>query len=176
MGGKAGLLETIEGAAEIADGMLRKAAVRAAVLYLTDSSIANYREDYTNPVINQSDRTDLSRRFPDRLIRDRVRQLEAALESRLAPVFVLHLEDRPGPLEEAHQNGLKKLAEATGGGAVFCRTPAEIGPALEEMLLKIRSGYTLALEAAARPGRSLRIRVAADGAERVTHRARLAVK
>ena len=45
---------------------MRKSPVRVSVLYITDGSIYSYREDYTNPVINESDPHDLSRRFPRR--------------------------------------------------------------------------------------------------------------
>ena len=176
VGGKSGLLDSIEAAAELADGMLRKAAVRVAVLYLTDASITNYRTDYTNPVINTSDRTDLSRRFPDRLIHDRIEQLSRALESRQAPISILQLENRGGPLEEAYQNGLKKLAEETGAEAVSCRTPAEVGPALENILARIRNVYVLSLDPPAKARRSLRIRLGAAGVERVSYRSRLAVR
>ena len=176
VGGKSGLLDTIEAAAAVADGMLRKAAVRVAVLYLTDSGIANYRTDYTNPVINTSDRTDLSRRFPDRLIHERIEQLSRALETCQAPIFILHLGDRSGPLEESYQNGLKKLAEETAGEAVFCRTPAEVGAALENLLARIRNVYVLSLEAPAKGKRSLRVRLSAAGVERLSYRARLAVR
>lgn len=176
IGGKAGLLDTIEPVANIASGILRNAAVRVAVLYITDSMIGNYRADYTNPVINTSDRRDLSRRFPDRLIQDRTMQLVSALESCQAPIFILHLEHGTGPLSESYQNGLKKMAEATAGAAVFCRTPAEIGPSLEQMVVRIRSGYTLVLDPLDRSRRPLRIRVTAGGTERLSFRSRLAVR
>ena len=42
---------------------MRKSPVRVSVLYITDRNIYNYREDYTNPVINGSDPHDLSRVF-----------------------------------------------------------------------------------------------------------------
>jgi hypothetical protein len=176
VGGKSGLLDTIEAAGGLADGMLRKAAVRVAVLYLTDSSISNYRTDYTNPVINSSDRTDLSRRFPDRLIHERIEQLSLALETCQAPIFILQLEARTGPLEEAYQNGLKKLAEETAGEAAFCRTPAEVGAALENLLARIRNGYVLSLEAPAKGKRSLRVRLSAAGVEKLSYRTRLVAR
>ena len=56
------LLESVERASTIADRMLRESEVRVAVLSITDGSIRQYRGDYSNPVINPSDRTDLSRR------------------------------------------------------------------------------------------------------------------
>ena len=57
------MLGTVPSALGLADALLRKAPVRVSVLYLTDGGIYSYREDYTNPVINQSDPHDLSRRF-----------------------------------------------------------------------------------------------------------------
>ena len=50
--GRAGLLETINSAVILADTMLLKTRVRTAVLYVSDSLITNYREDYTNPVVS----------------------------------------------------------------------------------------------------------------------------
>jgi hypothetical protein len=176
LGGKSALLDTIEAASDIAGGILGKAAVRVAVLYVTDSSIADYRDDFTNPVINASDYTDLSRRFPDRLIQERVSQLVAALESCQVPIFVLHLQDRPGRLEEAYQNGLKEMAETTAGRAVFCRTAAEIPASLEQMLERVRSVYVVALDAGARARRGLRIRIAARPNDRLSFRNRLDLK
>lgn len=176
VGGKAGLLDSLEPVAEIATGILRKAAVRVAVLYLTDSKIANYRADYVNPVINASDRSDLSRRFPDRLIQERTARLVAALESCQVPIFILHLESSTAALDEAYQNGLKQMAETTAGEAAFCRTPAEISGALEQVLLRIRSGYSLVLDRPANTRSSLRIRITAGEAQRLNFRSRLALK
>ena len=65
LSGKTGLLATIDTAGRIADPMLEKSAVRVAILYITDGDVRNYREDFTNPVINSSDSHDLSRRFPE---------------------------------------------------------------------------------------------------------------
>src|SRR5205085_12277780 len=62
--GKSGLLDTIEAAAQLADSVAAKSNVRVAILYVSDSDVRNYREDFTNPVINSSDSRDLSRRFP----------------------------------------------------------------------------------------------------------------
>jgi hypothetical protein len=73
--GKAGLLDTLEPVSRRAAGMMQKAGVRVSVLYVTDSGIANYQADYLNPVINASDAGDLSRRFSDRAVQERVSQL-----------------------------------------------------------------------------------------------------
>ena len=69
------LLESVERASTIADRMLRESEVRVAVLSITDGSIRQYRGDYSNPVINPSDRTDLSRRFRGRVIREGIVKL-----------------------------------------------------------------------------------------------------
>jgi len=54
--GKAALLDCVETVTQLADSILAKTAVRVAVFYLTDSDPENYREDFTNPVINSSDK------------------------------------------------------------------------------------------------------------------------
>ena len=74
--GKPGLFETVTPALSLADSLMRKSPVRVSVLYITDSNIYNYREDYTNPVINGSDPHDLSRVFPDALIQDKISKLD----------------------------------------------------------------------------------------------------
>ena len=75
--GRAGLLDTIEQASRIGDRILARADVRVAVVYITDSNVRNYREDFTNPVINSSDSHDMSRRFPEGLVREKVSKLES---------------------------------------------------------------------------------------------------
>ena len=65
--GTPGLLETVRPALTLADAMILKSPVRVSVLYITDGSIYSYRENYTDPVINPSDKHDLSRRFRDLL-------------------------------------------------------------------------------------------------------------
>ena len=47
--GRAGLLDSVEAAVSIADSSLAKSAVRAAILYITDSDVTNYREDFREP-------------------------------------------------------------------------------------------------------------------------------
>jgi len=108
--GRAGLLEAVEPAAALAERILRRSPVRTAVLFLTDSSIYNYREDYTNPVINPSDSRDLSRRFPDALIREKAAKLAATLNAFDVPVFIQHLAFLRDRLNEAYQTGLQELA------------------------------------------------------------------
>ena len=116
------LLETVQPALELADGIMRKSPVRVAVLYITDGSIYSYREDYTNPVINESDPHDLSRRFPEALINAKISKLVEASSSLEAPLFVVHLNYRRDRLNTAYQNGLETLADATGGRSDICRS------------------------------------------------------
>lgn len=144
--GRAGLLETVEPAARLGDAILGKAAVRVAVLYVTDSEISNYREDFTNPTINRSDSGDLSRRFRDGLIRDRIARLDAVLAATQTPVFVVHLQYRTDALNQAYQTGLMILASTTGGGAWFCRSQPEIGEAIAQAFSAIGSQYSLVVE------------------------------
>jgi hypothetical protein len=148
--GRAGLLNTVEAAIELADGVAGRSGARVAILYLTDSTIANYREDYTNPVVNSSDARDLSRRFPEGLVKERMAQLQSSLGSRQTPLFLVHLEFRNDRLNEAYQTGLLELASLTGGAAVICRTVTEIPEAIHSMVEEMYRQHTVRVEAAGR--------------------------
>jgi hypothetical protein len=141
--GAAGLLEAMEPAARLASSILAKSNVRIAILNITDSNIYDYREDYTNPVINYSDSRDLSRRFPDALIRERTAKLSSALAGYDAPVFVVHLAYLRDRLNEAYQLGLRQATEATGGTAVFCRSQAEIPAAISGAVARILAHHAI---------------------------------
>lgn len=174
--GKAGLLDTVETVARLADSILTKSDIRVAVLYLTDSDVENYREDFTNPVINSSDTHDLSRRFPEALIQDKISKLAAVLAERQAPLFVVHLRYRSDRLGEAYQNGLKQLAEVTGGTAIFCRSSEEIANAIHRALGLITSSYSVTLALPDLRSRSFELRLEAAGQDTLSYRTRFVVK
>jgi hypothetical protein len=178
--GKAGLLDTLDPVATLADHLLHKADVRVAVLYITDSDVTNYREDLTNPVINSSDPHDLSRRFPDALIRERGSRLEHRLAHGGAPIFILHLQYRPSGLNQSYQSVLGTLAETTAGFAAFCRSSGNIPDEIASMISYIRSSYFLKLALPPKPASVLQLRVGwknDDKSERhLAYRARLLVK
>ena len=161
--GRAGLLESVQAAAAIGDAVLSKAAVRLAVLFITDSDIRNYREDFTNPVINESDRHDMSRRFPDALIRERISKLEATLSGLQTPVFILHLNYRSEGLNEAYQAGLMRLASATGGTSLFCRSQAEIPDATARIFATVTAHYSIEIVLPEDPPQSLDITLESPG-------------
>ncbi len=155
--GTPGLLETIGTASELADSILAKAPVRMAIYYITDSDIREYREDFTNPVINQSDQRDLSRRFPEGLVRERISKIEQQLSSSQVPIFVVHLQHSVDRFNEAYQSGLMQLATTTGGSAVFCRSNAEIATAIDETFRRIVNHYSLDLAVPDTDGDSVEI-------------------
>ena len=163
--GKAGLLDTVEMAEGIADAILTKTALRLAVFYVTDSSIENYREDFINPVINTSDTHDLSRRFPEQLVQERIARLEKNLARRQTPLFIVHLIYRSDRLNEAYQNGLKQLAETTAGTSLFCRSNAEIPEAIKKTFETIASHYSVCLELSNRAIESTEVQLAIAGNE-----------
>jgi len=170
--GRAGLLETIEPAARLASSILHKTSVRAAVLYLTDSNIHNYREDYTNPVINMSDSSDLSRRFPDALIREKSAKLADVLAETDAPVFVTHLAFLRDRLNEAYQTGLQQMAEASGGQALFCRTLGDIPSTIEQVFQKVQSMWSIDLEVPGGCPKNITVQLASEAAD-LQYRTRL---
>ena len=173
------LLETVQPALELADGILRKSPVRVAVLYVTDGSIYSYREDYTNPVINESDPHDLSRRFPEALINAKISKLVEASSSLQAPLFVVHLNYRHDRLNNAYQNGLETLADATGGRSDICRSEAEIPEAISAMFARISSAWRLTLALPTRIHYNIQIHLSApcgDEDRRISWRTRLRPK
>jgi hypothetical protein len=174
--GKAGLLDTVETVTRVADSILAKAAVRVAMLYLTDSDVENYREDFTNPVINSSDTHDLSRRFPEALIQDKISKLAEVLATRQAPLFVVHLRYRGDRLGEAYQNGVKQLAEVTGGSAIFCRSSEEIADAIHRAIATITASYSVTLALPERPRKNVQVLLDAGGNWTLGYRARFVLK
>jgi len=142
---KPGLLETVRSAAELADTLLSKHPIRVSVLYITDSNIYSYQEDYTNPVINGSDPHDISRRFPDALIQDKISRLEGQVSSLEAPLFVVQIHYRSDTLNNSYQNGLLALADTTGGKGQLCRSIGEIPDGISAAFARISSAWQLTL-------------------------------
>jgi hypothetical protein len=173
--GKAGLLTTVESASAVGDSLLNRSNVRVAVLYVTDSNIYNYREDFTNPVINSSDSQDLSRRFPDQLIREKMQKLSDGLASSETPLYFVHLNYFSDPINEAYQRGLLQLAEESGGAGVFCRSRGEIPEAVEKIVSAAATHWSVAVEL-----RSVKSRTASvdliNGDRDVPNRARFSLR
>jgi hypothetical protein len=143
--GKAGLLESIEPIADMASSVLSKTDVRVAVVFITDSDIANYRADYLNPTVNASDSRDLSRRFAGRALQEKISRMTASLARYRAPIFIVHVDPGRDPLNRAYQNGLKQMAEATGGQFFLAKTVSEVRPTIREAFQWARSFYLMAV-------------------------------
>lgn len=173
--GKAGLLDTVETASRIADSILEKAAVRLALVYVTDSNIYNYRADYINPVINYSDYHDLSRYFPEGLVKEKISKLEGKLAGFEAPLFILHLSYRSDRMNEAYQTGLMQLAAATGGSSVFCRSRAEIPEAIANTFHSIASHYSLDIQVPERTSKVVPVQLESGG-RALTYRSRFVLQ
>jgi hypothetical protein len=170
--GRAGLLDTVETALGLADRMAAKSRVRMAVFYVTDSDIRNYREDYSNPVINQSDSRDMSRRFPEGIVKEKISRLLTRISTYESPLFVVHLDYRSDTLNNAYQTGLLELATATGGTAAFCRSNAEIPQAIVAMLETIATHQVAIIQSAVIPKAQADIALEAAGSE-LKYRTRL---
>jgi von Willebrand factor type A domain len=173
--GYPGLMGAVEQATAIADSMLKRSDVRVAVLFITDGSIYRYRGDYTSPVINPSDSSDLSRRFRDRLIQEKISAILSSLNTSVTPLFFLHLESHTDPLNVVYENGIQQFAQATGGEAIFCRSVAEIPTQLGQLMDRIRNLYTLTVRAPVPPGRRLRLEVEHPDSAELIHRGHLEV-
>ncbi len=173
--GRANLLDSVEPAAVLATKLLHKTGVRTAVLCVTDSNIFNYREDYTNPVINYSDARDLSRRFPEALIREKTAKVAATLAELDAPVFATHLAFLRDRLNEAYQTGLQQIMEAAGGQAHFARVQTEIAPIISDAVSRLASMWAIDIEIPPATPRNFTVEVTAGGTPLV-YRSRFAVR
>lgn len=172
--GKAGLLDTLETVAGIGDAIMYKSAARVAVFYITDSSIYNYQDDYTNPVINSSDSRDMSRVFPEGLVKDKISKLAAKLSALSPPLFFVHLAYQSDRLNEAYQSGLMSLAAESGGASAFCRSTAEIPASIDKIMRTIADSYTAEIELPRKPLKSIQLQL--EGETRLTYRARFNLK
>jgi hypothetical protein len=174
-----GLLETVQSVLSLGDAISRKSLVRVSALYLTDGSIYNYRADYTNPVINRSDPHDLSRRFPDALVKEKISKLVAEARSMQTPLFVVHVNYRRNRLDRAYQDGLQTLADTTGGKSDICRSVAEIPEAILDMFARITSAWRLTLAVPPGVHNNVRIHLSAPcerGESRLSWRTHFFVK
>ncbi len=172
--GKAGLLNTVEVAAALGQRLLQKSGVRVAVMYVTDSNIANYREDYTNPVINSSDSRDLSRKFPDELVKEKIQKISGQMAKFETPVYVVQLSFFADAINQAYQRGLLQLAEESGGSGVFCRSQGEIPAAIEQVLTSASKHWSIAVELKNPKLRSVNVDLR-NGDREVPSRARFAL-
>ena len=165
--GVPGLMDVVEQVSEIADQTLASAEVRVAVLFVTDGEIEDYRGDYTIPVVNPSDSSDLSRRFRGQLILERIRSIVDRLEGAKAPLFFLHLARQYDSLNEVYQNGISEFSQTTGGSAVFVRGVQEIPAVVEQLLDEIAEHSVVTIDAACEGIQKLEIQSSAGS---VRHR------
>jgi hypothetical protein len=125
-------------------------------------------------VINDSDSHDLSRRFPETLVQEKIAKLDALLAAQLAPLFIVDLNQHTDRLNEAYHNGLKQLAETTGGAAFFSRSTTEIPEAIRKGLEVVTSHYSLTLALPERVPARLQIKLTMPDSDRsLSYRARI---
>jgi hypothetical protein len=173
--GRPGLLEAMDAVERLADSIGRKAQVRVSVLHVSDSDVREYREDFTNPVINSSDPHDLSRRFPEALIKEKMSKFNNLFAAYETPLHIVHLAYRPDRLNEAYRNGLQQLASDTAGSSVFCRSRAEIGQAIESAFRTVNSEAAVLLKMPERIAETVQVKITA-GDVPLVHRSRLKIK
>jgi hypothetical protein len=177
--GKAGLLDTVEFLGRTGDAVLRRSTVRVAIFYITDSDIQNYRENFTNPVVNSSDTRDLSRKFPEMLIQERITKLSTRLVRQQTPLFIVHLVYRSDRLNEAYQSGLQQLSETTAGTAMFCRSSAEVADSIRKTFETICNHYSFTLALPPRQPKKIQVEITTDGplsGKLLTYRTQFGVK
>ena len=173
--GRAGLLDTVETVMRIGDSILSASRVRVAVLYVTDSDVTNYREDFTNPVVNSSDTRDLTRRFPQSLVRDKIAKLSSSISATQTPLFIVHLHYRNDALNEAYQTGLLELSSNSGGRAEFSRTLADIPEMIGSAFRAALGLYSAEIALPQGAGRQLSVSLVTAG-RTINHRTRFQLR
>ena len=90
--------------------------------------------------------------------------MKSRLTAQQTPLFIVELNQRTDRLNEAYQNGLKELAETTGGMAFFSRSTTEIPQAIAQSFSTVTGHYSLTLavpdHASTRP--QIRLNMAED--------------
>ncbi len=92
---------------------------------------------------------------------EQMSRLSESLSEFNIPLFILHLEQRSDTMNLAYQSGLERIATASGGRALFCRTNDEIAPALGRLLARIESAYVIGFDPPSSKNRSAKLRVEA---------------
>lgn len=149
--GKAGLLESVQALADFSSSLMRKSSVRVAVILVTDSDVANYRTEYSNPTINRSDRRDLSRRFQGRALQEEISRLSAAMVRFPVPLLVVHVAPGRDSLNRTYQNGLVQVTGAAGGRLFLSKSTGDIPRTLQEAFEWADSFYAVEFEVPPRP-------------------------
>jgi len=161
-----GLLNSLESVQELADSIAARAHVRVAVLIVSDSNVANYQEDYSNPVVNSSDSGDMSRRFPEGLINEKLRQLKTRMRDGESPLFLVHVQYLSDRLNTAYQTGLLDLIRSTGGAAEFCRSLSDIPDSVSRSFDRILGAqYTAEVELPGARSGTVDVVVSSEGRE-----------
>lgn len=149
--GKAGLLESIQALADFSSSLMRRSSVRVAVILVTDSDVANYRTEYSNPTINRSDRRDLSRRFQGRALQEEISRLSTALVRFPVPLLVVHVAPGRDSLNRTYQDGLVQVTGAAGGRLFLSKSTGDIPRTLQEAFEWADSFYAVEFEVPPRP-------------------------
>ncbi len=175
--GKAGLLESIQALADFSSSLMRKSSVRVAVILVTDSDVANYRTEYSNPTINRSDSRDLSRRFQGRALQEEISRLSTAMVRFPIPLLVVHVAPGRDSLNRTYQDGLVQVTGAAGGRLFLSKSTGDIPRTLQEAFEWADSFYAVEFEVPPRPSGffeiEARLGATLSPTMRLTHPARL---
>ncbi len=110
-------------------------------------------------------------------MQEKIAKLDAVLAARQTPVFIVDLNQHTDRLNQAYHNGLKQLAETSGGAAFFGRSITEIPASIHNAFESVQSHYSLTLALPEHASSRLQIRLTGpDGTRPVTYRARLLLR
>lgn len=141
--GKAGLLESFQALMDLSSSVLNQSNIRVIVLLVTDSDAKNYRDDYENPTINESDGQDLSRRFVGRKLQEDIGRLSEIILTFIAPLVLVHVDPEDDDLNLIYQRGLLQLTKTVGGHILASKSVGDIPDTFEEAFDWINKSFVI---------------------------------
>ena len=141
--GKAGLLESIQALMDLSSSVLNQTDIRVLVLLVTDSDAKNYRNDYENPTVNDSDDQDLSRRFVGRKLQEDISRLSEVILTFAVPLVVVHVGPEDDDLNLIYRRGLIQLAKTVGGHVLTSKSVGDIPHTFQEAFNWINNSFVI---------------------------------
>jgi len=141
--GKAGLLESFQALMDLSSSVLNQSNIRVIVLLVTDSDAKNYRDDYENPTVNESDNQDLSRRFVGRKLQEDIGRLSEIILTFTVPLVLVHVDPEDDDLNLIYRRGLSQLTKTVGGRILTSKSLGDIPQTLQEAFDWVNNSFVI---------------------------------
>ena len=113
------------------------------MLLVTDSDAKNYRDDYENPTVNESDNQDLSRRFVGRKLQEDIGRLSEIILTFTVPLVLVHVGPEDDDLNLIYRRGLSQLTKTVGGRILTSKSLGDIPQTLQEAFDWVNNSFVI---------------------------------